>query len=80
MKRYEPKRWQATAKERKDVAELNLANPEPPKQTFDKSPFILKDDTRAKCVSISSAGRIRVAMGSFTCHQGKGVVLRGCKR
>ena len=46
MKRYEPKRWQAEAKQRKDVAELNLANPEPPKQTFDKSPFILKDDTR----------------------------------
>ena len=46
MKRYEPKRWQDTAKQRKDVAELNLANPEPPKQTFDKSPFILKDDTR----------------------------------
>jgi glyoxylase-like metal-dependent hydrolase (beta-lactamase superfamily II) len=46
MKRYEPKRWQATAKERKDVAELKLSDPEPPKQTFDKSPFVLKDDTR----------------------------------
>ncbi|HUJ24250.1 MAG TPA: MBL fold metallo-hydrolase [Bryobacteraceae bacterium] len=46
MKRYEPARWQATAKERKDVAELNLPSVEPPKQTFDKSPFILKDDTR----------------------------------
>lgn len=46
MKRYEPARWQAAAKERKDVAELNLPTAEPPKQTFDKSPFILKDDTR----------------------------------
>ena len=46
MKRYEPKRWQETAKTRKDVAELNLPTAEPPKQTFDKSPFILRDDTR----------------------------------
>lgn len=46
MKRYEPKRWLDTAKERKDVAELNLPTAEPPKQTFDKSPFILRDDTR----------------------------------
>jgi cyclase len=36
----------AEAKVRKDVAELKLDAPEPPKQTFDKSPFILKDDTR----------------------------------
>ncbi len=46
MKRYEPARWQATAKSRKDVADMHLAIPEPPKQTFDKSPFILKDSTR----------------------------------
>src|SRR5690349_24791076 len=46
LKRYEPKRWQAEAKQRKDVGELKLDAPEPPKQTFDKSPFILKDDTR----------------------------------
>jgi glyoxylase-like metal-dependent hydrolase (beta-lactamase superfamily II) len=46
MKRYEPKRWQATIKERKDVADLHASSVEPPKQTFDKSPFILKDDTR----------------------------------
>lgn len=46
MKRYEPARWQATAKGRKDVAELNLPTAELPKQTFDKSPFILKDETR----------------------------------
>src|SRR5438552_16856235 len=35
MKRYEPARWLSTAKQRKDVAELNLSVPEPPKQTFD---------------------------------------------
>ena len=46
MKRYEPARWQAAAKERKDVGELHRDAPEPPKQTFDKSPFILKDATR----------------------------------
>jgi cyclase len=46
MKRYEPKRWQDTAKERKDVADLHLSTVEPPKQTFDKSPFILNDGTR----------------------------------
>src|SRR5262245_51957757 len=46
MKRYEPARWQAAAQGRKDVAELKLPTAEPPKQTFDKSPFVLKDDTR----------------------------------
>ena len=46
MKRYEPARWQATSKGRKDVGDMHLNVPEPPKQTFDKSPFILKDDTR----------------------------------
>jgi len=46
MKRYEPNRWQDTAKSRKDVGDLKLSAPEPPKQTFDKSPFILKDSTR----------------------------------
>jgi glyoxylase-like metal-dependent hydrolase (beta-lactamase superfamily II) len=46
MKRYEPKRWQAAAKERQDVADMHSDSVEPPKQTFDKSSFILKDDTR----------------------------------
>jgi len=46
LKRYEPARWMAAAKKRPDVAELNLDAPEPPKQTFDKSPFVLKDSTR----------------------------------
>jgi len=46
MKRYEPKRWQATAKQRQDVADMHAESVEPPKQTFDKTPFILKDDTR----------------------------------
>ena len=46
LKRYEPKRWQDTAKQRKDVGELNLATAEPPKQTFDKSPFVLSDKSR----------------------------------
>src|SRR5437660_10124999 len=46
MKRYEPRRWQETAKQRKGGPALNLPTAEPPKQTFDKSPFILRDDTR----------------------------------
>ena len=46
MKRYEPKRWQETAKTRKDVAELNLDQPEPPKQTFSKSPYVMEDGAR----------------------------------
>ncbi|HTP88981.1 MAG TPA: MBL fold metallo-hydrolase, partial [Bryobacteraceae bacterium] len=46
LKRYEPARWAATAKKRPDVGDLKLAAPEPPKQTFDKSPFVLKDSTR----------------------------------
>src|SRR5580692_6546285 len=46
MKRYEPAHWQDAAKGRKDVADMHLDGPEPPKQTFDKSPFILKDSTR----------------------------------
>jgi len=46
MKRYEPKRWQDTAKTRPDVAELQLATAEPPAQTFDQSPFVLDDGTR----------------------------------
>jgi glyoxylase-like metal-dependent hydrolase (beta-lactamase superfamily II) len=46
MARYEPKRWQDTSKQRKDVADLHQNSVEPPKQTFDKSPFILNDGTR----------------------------------
>jgi len=46
MNRYEPKRWLSTAKERKDVADLNRTDAERPKQTFDRSPFVLKDSTR----------------------------------
>ncbi|MEP6535957.1 MAG: MBL fold metallo-hydrolase [Bryobacteraceae bacterium] len=46
LKRYEPQGWQTTAKTRKDVAELNLDTAEPPKQTFDKSPFVLNDGKR----------------------------------
>jgi glyoxylase-like metal-dependent hydrolase (beta-lactamase superfamily II) len=46
MQRYEPKRWQQTAKERKDVAELNRSTAEPPKQTFDENLFVLNDGSR----------------------------------
>jgi cyclase len=46
LKRYEPARWHDTMKSRPDVAALKLDAPEPPKQTFDKSPYVLKDSTR----------------------------------
>ena len=46
MKRYEPARWQATAKERKDVAEMKTDHPEPPKETFTDSPHVMEDATR----------------------------------
>lgn len=44
MKRYEPKRWAET--NRKDVKDLKESTVEPPKQTFDKSPFVLDDGNR----------------------------------
>ncbi len=46
MKRYEPKRWQEAAQQRKDVAELNRTTAEPPKQTFDQKLFKLSEGTR----------------------------------
>ena len=46
MKRYEPARWQASAKERPDVAGMHQPSVEPPKQTFDKTLFVLDDGTR----------------------------------
>ena len=46
LNRYEPGRWLEAAKSRKDISDLNLNAPEYPKQTFDKSPYILKDSTR----------------------------------
>ncbi len=46
MNRYEPARWREAARGRKDVADLHLDAPEKPMQTFDKSPFVLKDSTR----------------------------------
>jgi glyoxylase-like metal-dependent hydrolase (beta-lactamase superfamily II) len=46
MKKFEPGRWKAAMKARPDVAETHLDSPEPPQQTFDKSPFIVKDSTR----------------------------------
>ena len=46
MKRYEPARWQASAKERKDVAAMNQPSVEPPKQTFSEKFFVLDDGSR----------------------------------
>jgi glyoxylase-like metal-dependent hydrolase (beta-lactamase superfamily II) len=46
MKRYEPARWQASAKQRKDVAEMNRTAPEPPQQTFTDNPHVITDGTR----------------------------------
>ena len=46
MKRYEPKRWRNTIKERQDVADMKSDAPEPPKETFADSPHVLTDGTR----------------------------------
>jgi cyclase len=47
MKRNEPAAWQESAKARQDVRDLNRPDgPEPPKQTFDKPTFVLKDSMR----------------------------------
>ena len=46
MKRNEPASWQASAKARQDVRDLNRSGPEPPKQTFDKPEFVLSDGSR----------------------------------
>ncbi len=46
LKRYEPARWRDTAKQREDVRDMNLDAPEPPRQTFSKTPFVIKDSTR----------------------------------
>ena len=46
MKRFEPRNWQQLAKSRKDVADLHLPGPEPPQQTFTKSPYVISDSTR----------------------------------
>jgi glyoxylase-like metal-dependent hydrolase (beta-lactamase superfamily II) len=46
LNRYEPARWRDAAKSRPDVAELKRDTPEYPKQTFAKSPYVLKDSTR----------------------------------
>jgi cyclase len=44
MKRYEPKRWTET--DREDVKQLKRSTAEPPKQTFETTPFVLDDGTR----------------------------------
>jgi cyclase len=46
IKRFEPARWLDTAKQRKDVAELNLPGPEPPKQDIEETQFLLNDGSR----------------------------------
>ena len=46
MKRREPTRWLDTAKTRKDVAELKLGGPEPPKQDINENLFVLNDGSR----------------------------------
>jgi len=46
MQRYEPARWLAAARTRQDIAGMGLPAPEPPRQTFEKSPLVFKDATR----------------------------------
>src|SRR5258708_17721877 len=46
LKRYEPGRWQSTAKQRPDVGELKRDTAEPPKETFSKPDHVIEDGTR----------------------------------
>jgi cyclase len=46
MRRYEPARWQQTAKQRKDVADMQSPSVEPPMQTFHENLFVLDDGAR----------------------------------
>ena len=46
MKAREPERWLAAAKDRKDVAALNLKTAEPPKITFSDKPYLITDGKR----------------------------------
>jgi len=46
IRRNEPKFWKQAAGWRKDVAELNLPGPEPPKMTYKDSPYVISDSTR----------------------------------
>jgi glyoxylase-like metal-dependent hydrolase (beta-lactamase superfamily II) len=46
LKRFEPARWQAAAKSRNDVAELNQPAPEPPKQDINEQKFVLTEGSR----------------------------------
>jgi glyoxylase-like metal-dependent hydrolase (beta-lactamase superfamily II) len=46
LKKYEPARWQQTAKERKDVGELGLSTAELPQKTFDGEKYVMKDSMR----------------------------------
>jgi glyoxylase-like metal-dependent hydrolase (beta-lactamase superfamily II) len=46
LKRFEPARWQAAAKERPDVAELKRDGPEPPRQDINQEIFVVTDGSR----------------------------------
>jgi len=46
MKRYEPARWQASEKQRPDVADMHQSGPQPPQQTFTDTPHVITDGTR----------------------------------
>jgi cyclase len=73
MRRYEPARWQQSAKERKDVAAMHRPSVEPPKQTFDENLFVLDDGAR-RWSSTSSAGRTPAATASSTCPRSRSCV------
>lgn len=46
LKRYEPKSWEETVRQRRDVAALNLPTAEPPRKTFSENSMVLEDETR----------------------------------
>jgi len=46
LKRFEPARWNAAAKQRQDVADLHSEGPEPPRQDINEDVFVLNDGSR----------------------------------
>lgn len=46
IKRFEPARWAAAARNRPDVAELKREGPEPPKQDINEPMYVLNDGAR----------------------------------
>ncbi len=59
MDRYEPERWHTAEQKREDVRDLHQPGPEYPKQTFARSPFILRSNIDT---AITPSGNLKTAV------------------